>query len=81
MTSDQIINVVLQIAPSVIAILTMVGSIFRIWRDFREVKNQVADMKCIDHLKDQISLVIRENYELKKKINETLTKIDHIERK
>lgn len=81
MTSDQIANIVLQIAPSVMAILTMAACIARIWRDFRDIKKQVADMKCIDALKDQISLVIRENYELKKKLNETLTKIDHIERK
>ena len=81
MTSDQIINVVMQIFPSVIAILTMAGCIFRVLRDFKDLKRQVTDMKCIQELKDQLSLIIRENYELKKKLNETLTKMDHIERK
>ena len=81
MTSDQIISTVMQILPSVLAILTMVACIVRIWGDFKEVKKQVADMKCIQEVKDQMSLVIRENYELKKKLNEMLTKIDHIERK
>lgn len=81
MTTDQIISTVMQVFPSVIAILTMVGCIVRVLKDFKDLKEKVTDMKCIQDLKDQMGLVIQENYELKKKLNETLTKIDHIERK
>lgn len=81
MTTDQIISLVIGICPSAIAILTMVGVVLRVVKDFKDLKKQVADMKVFDELKEQIGQVIRENHELKKKYNELLTKIDRIERK
>lgn len=81
MTSEQIIDLVIGICPSIIAILTMVSVVVRVVKDFKDLKKQVTDMKVFYDLKDQMGQVIRENYDLKKKLNETLTKIDRIERK
>lgn len=81
MTTEQIISLVISICPSVIAIFTTMGVVLRVVKDFRSLKSEVADMKSIDDLKIMVNQVMSENYELKKKLNETLTKIDHIERK
>lgn len=81
MTTDQIITLVIGICPSVIAILTTVGLVLRVVKDFKDLKKQVTDMKVFNELRDQMRQLARENYELKKKLNEMLTKIDRIERK
>ena len=81
MATDQIISLVISISPSIIAICTALGVVLRVIKDFKGLKKQVTDMKCFDDLNIQIGQLISENYELKKKLNETLTKIDHIERK
>lgn len=80
MTTDQIISLIIGICPSVIAILTTVGVVLRVIKDFRDLKKQVTDMKCVEELNAKMSCVLQENYELKKKLNETLTKMDHIKR-
>lgn len=81
MTTDQIIDLVMALCPSIIAILTMLGVVLRVVKDFRELKNQVTDMKSMEELNTKVGRVIQENYDLKKQINQLLTKIDHIERK
>lgn len=81
MTTDQIISLVIGICPSVIAILTALSVVLRVIKDFKDLKKQVADMKCFDELNVKISNLIQENYELKRTLNQTLTKIDRIERK
>ena len=81
MTTDQIINLVIGICPSIIAILTALSVVIRVIKDFKDLKNQVTDMKSIDEIKLQITQLLHENYELKKTLNETLTKLDRVERK
>lgn len=81
MTTDQIISLVIGVCPSVIAILTMVSVVLRVIKDFRELKKTVTDMKSVEELNTKMGLVLQENYELKRKLNETLTKIDRIQRK
>lgn len=81
MPTDQLVNLIISIAPSIIAILTTVGVIIKTLKEFAELKKQVTDMKAIDDIRDQLREVLKENSDLKKKLNETMTKIDHIERK
>lgn len=47
---------------------------------FEEVRQEIFNTKEYSELKDQLKLAHQENYELKKKLNELLTKIDHIQR-
>lgn len=81
MSTEQIIDLVMSICPSVIAILTMVSVVLRTMKEFRDLKKQVTDMKSVEDLNIRVGRVIQENYDLKKQLNELLTKIDHIERK
>lgn len=47
---------------------------------FEEVRQEIFNTKEYSELKDQLMIAHQENYELKKKLNELLTKIDHIQR-
>ena len=76
-----ITQIIVSIAPSIIAILTAVGVVIKTLHSFAQLKKEVTDMKAIEDVRDSLKEVIKENYELKKKLNETMTKIDHIERK
>lgn len=81
MTTEQITSLIIAIAPYLLTVLTTVGLILKIVRDFKELKRQVIDLKDMRELNEKMSRILEENYELKKKLNETLTKIDHIQRK
>lgn len=80
MTAEQIVELVVSILPSLIAIFTTIGVIIKTLKEFSELKKQVTDMKAIEDIKTQLSQIIKENYELKKTLNETMTKIDHVQR-
>lgn len=80
MEVTQIIEWVIAILPSLIAVFTTIGMIVKVIHQFADVKKDVADMKCIEDLKEQMTQVLKENYELKKTLNETMTKIDHVQR-
>lgn len=81
MTTDQIIQLVITIFPDALAIFTTVGVIVKVIKSFKELKKQVTDNKPIEEMNRKLDKVMTENYELKKKLNELLTKIDHVERK
>lgn len=81
MTTETIISLVISICPSVIAILTMIGVVLRVIHDFKNLHKTVTDMKSLEELNAKMGHVLQENYQLKQKLNETLTKIDHIQRK
>lgn len=81
MTTAQITQLVISLAPSVIAILTMVGVVLRTLHAFTSLKKEVTDMKAVQDISDQLRGLTKENHELKKQLNELLTKIDHVERK
>lgn len=80
MTTEQITQLILQIAPSVITILSMIGVVIKVIGQIKALKKQVVDMKPYEDLKSQLSTVLQENYELKKTLNECMTKIDHVKR-
>lgn len=79
--SEKITEIILLVAPSIITILSMVGVIAKVISNFKALKKDVVDMKDITEIKSQLKCVLEENYELKKKLNETMTIIDRIERK
>lgn len=79
--SQQIIDIIISVFPSVLAIFTTVGVVAKVIKSFVDLKKQVTDMKCFDELKSQMSEVLEENRMLKNKLNETMTLIDRVERK
>ena len=65
------------------AIASVVGQIITFVKQRGELKpliDEIRSTKEYDELKDQLAIVHQENIELKKKLNELLTKIDHITR-
>ena len=80
MTINLIIAGLISLAP---AITSVVGQIITFIKQRGELKpliNEIRSTKEYDELKDQLAIVHQENIELKKKLNELLTKIDHISR-
>ena len=88
---EEIYALIIAAAPSITAIIGIVFAVIKgiknnqttskdILDKFEEVREQVFDTKEYTELKEQLKIAYQENYELKKKINELLTKIDHIQR-
>lgn len=80
MTIEQVVELIVSIIPSLIAVITAVALVLKTLKEFVELKKEVTDMKAIEDLKVQIHSVVEENYNLKKALNEALTKIDHVKR-
>lgn len=62
----------------IISFLKMVSIIKQLKSDTK--KSDAEKTETINALKAQFDMVVNQNYELKKQINELLTKIDRIER-
>ena len=80
MTINLIMAGLISLAP---AIASVVGQIITFVKQRGELKpliDEIRSTKEYDELKDQLAIVHQENIELKKKLNELLTKIDHITR-
>lgn len=80
MTINEIIDLILSILPSVIAVLTSLGAVIKLLKEIKDLHTQVNDNKPTEELNDQIKALIAQNIELKKQINEVITKIDHVDR-
>lgn len=78
MTTEQIVQWVIAALPSVIAVLTTVGLIIRTLKDFKALKAQVADMKAVEDIRDQLKLLLQENYALKAQLNKTIAKLNKV---
>lgn len=88
---EEIYALIIAAAPSITAIIGIIFAVIKgiknnqttskdILDKFEEVREQVFNTKEYTELKEQLKIAYQENYELKKKINELLTKIDHIQR-
>ena len=88
---DEIYALIIAAAPSITAIIGIVFAVIKGIRNnqttskdildkFEEMREEVFNTKEYSDLKAQLKIAYQENYELKKKLNELLTKIDHIQR-
>lgn len=87
MTIEQIMAVIVAAAPSITAIIGCIVTFFKnkttcnnVINKFEAMRQEFFNTKQYDELKSQLTLAHQENRELKKKINQLLTKIDHIGR-
>lgn len=86
MNLEQIYGIVVAAAP---ALTSIIGIVFAVVKGIKNNKTTSTDLinkfeevrKDNSELKSQLRLSYQENYELKKKLNEFLTKMDHIQRK
>lgn len=92
MTIEQIYSIIIAAAPALTAIIGIVFAVVKgiktskttskdVIDKFEEVRQEIFNTKEYSDLKNQLLVAHQENYELKKKLNELLTKIDHIQRK
>lgn len=84
---DLILAYIMAVAPALSAIIGCVVTFVKskatsekVINKFEEVRMEIFNTKEYTELKAQVKEVYNENLILKKKINELLTKIDHIDR-
>lgn len=88
---EQIYAIIIAAAPALTSIIGIVFAVLKnikksettstdVINKFEEVRQEIFNTKEYSELKDQLRIAHQENYELKKKLNELLTKIDHIQR-
>lgn len=80
MDINTIVSYVLDILPSFIAVLSTVGLIWKVIKNFKQLKDDVSNMTAMEDIRNQLKEVLQENAKLKKQLNETLTKIDKVHR-
>lgn len=80
MDINTIVSYVLNILPSFIAVLSTVGLIWKVIKNFKKLKDDVSNMTAMEDIRNQLKEVLQENAKLKKQLNETLTKIDKVHR-
>ena len=80
MDINQIVEWVIAVLPSVIAVLTTVGLIVKTLREFTALHKQVTDMKAMEDVKTQLKQVLQQNYELKSKLDKTIAKMNHVQK-
>lgn len=80
MDINQIVEWVIAIIPSIIAVLSTVGLIWKVIKNFKKLKDDVSNMTAMEDIRNQLKEVLQENAKLKKQLNETLTKIDKVHR-
>ena len=78
MDVNAIVEYVVAILPSVIAVFTTIGVIIKTLKEFKALKQQVTDMKAIEDVRDQLKMILQENYQLKDQLNKTIAKINHV---
>lgn len=81
MEIEQITQWIITALPSVMAVLFTFISVFKLIRDFKQLKFDVKDANAMKELREQIRQVVEENRKLKKALRETLSKMDHVYRK
>lgn len=80
MDINTIVSYVLNILPSFIAVLSTVGLVWKVIKNFKKLKDDVSNMTAMEDIRNQLKEVLQENAKLKKQLNETLTKIDKVHR-
>lgn len=75
-----IIAGLISLAPAITAVTGQIITFIKQRNELKPLIDEIRSTKEYDELKDQLAIVHQENIELKKKLNELLTKIDHISR-
>ena len=78
-------QLIMAYAPMLVTIIGIIISFLKMVAIIKQLKNDTKKSdaektETINALKAQFDMVVNQNYELKKQINELLTKIDRIER-
>lgn len=77
---DDIVLLIIAVAPSLTAIITNIGLVWSILKSFKDLRSDIKAREDIEELKSQFKKILDENYELKQLIKELLEKKDGIKR-
>lgn len=69
---------VLALGPAIAALAGVVAAVCKLFKAFREFKEDLRNDAEIKAIKNQVQVVIQENYELKAQIKQLINKIDKI---
>lgn len=78
MVFSDIETLIMAYAPLLVTIIGIVTSFIKMISVLK--KNKQESNEQITELKGELQEVVNQNYALKKKLNELLTKIDHVDR-
>ena len=70
----------ISLAPAIASVVGQIITFVKQRGELQPLIDEIKSTKEYDELKDQLAIVHQENIELKKKLNDLLTKIDHITR-
>ena len=75
---DQVVAYIVAIAPSLITIISVICMVVKIIKQFTSLREEVKNSKEMEEIKNQIQIVVQENYELKKQIKLMVQKLDKV---
>lgn len=78
---QDIVDLIVYYFPSLVTVFTCLGVIFKIVKAFRELKTECLDLKDLENLKADLRVVLQENAELKRQLNETIKAVTKVRRK
>lgn len=73
-------TLIMTYAPLLVTIISIIAMVVKVLKSFKDLRKEVADKTELDDIRTEFQLVLQENYELKKSINELLEKIDKVKR-
>lgn len=80
--SEAVKEIVILVGPYLLTIFSMIAIVAKVFIGLKSVKRDVMDLRRIEKRLDDLELtLIEENKMLKKKLNETMTIIDRVQRK
>lgn len=91
-TGMAILDLIVLYLPTILAVIASLGSIFKIFRAFSDLRSKVdtsesdrlateqARLEAEQNLRDEIKVVLQQNAELKRDMADLLKKYDHIRR-
>lgn len=80
MNIDEITAYIVAIMPSVVAVISVMTMIFNCIKQTKSIKEDIEKMTELEELKNQVTIVIQENYKLKKNIDEMVEVVTKIKK-
>ena len=75
---DEITAYIVAILPSVITVISVLAMVIKLLKNYNNLKEEVINSNRMKKIEEQVTVVIQENYELKKQIKLMIEKIDKV---
>lgn len=78
MDVNTIVEWIIAVLPSIIAVFSTVGLVWKVFRNFRKLKDDVSNMTAMEEVRSQLKEVLQENASLKKDIRKLVNQNNHV---